>query len=88
MFDKVAGNSGLALSVPKTKLLVAGTGLTSDDLAPLELDEGVVDVVDQLNIWDHLWRLVVAWLLKLAIELHRHLGRLAVSVILCLLLQT
>ena len=46
MFDKVAGESGLTLSVPKTKLLVAGTGLTSDDLAPLELDEGVVYVVD------------------------------------------
>ena len=49
MFDKVAGESGLTLSVPKTKLLVAGTGLTSDDLAPLELDEGVVDVVDQFK---------------------------------------
>ena len=49
MFDKVAGKSGLTLSVPKTKLLVAGTDLTSDDLAPLELDEGVVDVVDQLK---------------------------------------
>ena len=31
IFDKVAGKSGLTLSVPKTKLLVAGTGLTSDD---------------------------------------------------------
>ena len=30
-------------------LLVAGTGLTSDDLARLELDEGVVNVVDQFN---------------------------------------
>ena len=49
MFDKVAGKSGLTLSVPKTKLLVTGTGLTSDDLAPLELDEGVVDVVDQFK---------------------------------------
>ena len=49
MFDKVAGDSDLTLSVPKTKLLVAGTGLTSDDLASLELDEGVVDVVDQFK---------------------------------------
>ena len=49
MFDKVAGESGPTLSVPKTKLLVAGTGVTSDDLAPLELDEGVVDVVDQFK---------------------------------------
>ena len=81
MFDKVAGESGLTLSVPKTKLLVAGTGLTSDDLAPLELDEGVVDVVDQFK---YLGSLVEAhaWLLKLVIELHKHLGLLAVSVIL------
>ena len=46
MFDEVAGKSGLTLSVPKTKLLAAGTGLTSANLAPLELDEGVVDVID------------------------------------------
>ena len=49
MFDEVAGESGFTLSVPKTKLLLAGTGLTSDDLAPLDLDEGVVDVVDQFK---------------------------------------
>ena len=34
------------LSISKTKLLVAGTGLTSDDLALLE---GVMDVVDQFK---------------------------------------
>ena len=49
MFDEVAGESGLTLSVPKAKLLVAGTGLASNDLATLKLDEGVVDVVDQFK---------------------------------------
>ena len=46
MFDKVATEFGLTLSVPKTKLLVAGIGLTGDDLAPLELEGGVVEVFD------------------------------------------
>ena len=30
IFDKVATENGLILSVPKTKLLVAGIGLTDD----------------------------------------------------------
>ena len=38
MFDEVATEYGLTLSVPKTKLLVAGLGLTNDDLTPLELN--------------------------------------------------
>ena len=37
------------MSIPKTKLLVAGTGLASDDFALLELGEGVVDMVDQFK---------------------------------------
>ena len=49
IFDEVATENGLTLSVPKTKLLVAGIGLTHDDLAPLELDGGVVEVVEQFK---------------------------------------
>ena len=49
IFDEVATENGLTLSVPKTKLLVAGLGLTIDDLAPLELDGGVVKVVEQFK---------------------------------------
>ena len=45
-FDEVATEYGLTLSVPKTKLLVAGIGLTDDDLAPLKLSGGVVEVVE------------------------------------------
>ena len=45
----VATENGLTLSVPKTKLLVAGLGLTIDDLAQLELDGGVVEVVEQFK---------------------------------------
>ena len=49
IFNEVARSFGVMLSIPKTKVLVAGTGLTSDDLAVLELGEGVVDVVDQFK---------------------------------------
>ena len=51
MFDKVAGESGLTLSAQRQSclLLVPVLVLTSDDLAPLELDEGVEDVVDQFK---------------------------------------
>ena len=46
IFDEVATENGLTLSVPK---LVARIGLTVDDLAPLELAEGVVEVVEQFK---------------------------------------
>ena len=49
IFDEVATENGLTLNVSKTKLLVAGLGLTIDDLAPLELDGGVVEVVEQFK---------------------------------------
>ena len=49
MFDEVATEYGLTLSVSKTKLLVAGLGLTNDDLAPLELNGGVVEVVEHFK---------------------------------------
>ena len=49
MFDEVASELGLTLSVPKTKLLVTGIGLTDDDLAPLDLHGGVVEVVDEFK---------------------------------------
>ena len=82
IFDEVAGENGLILSVPKTKLLVAGIGPTTDDLALLELDGNVVKVV-VFGIADGgRW---LGWLVKLAVGLQ---GPLAVSVILCLLLQT
>ena len=48
-FDEVATEYGLTLSVPKTKLLVAGLRHTNDDLAPLELNRGEVEVVDQFK---------------------------------------
>ena len=48
-FDEIATKYGLTLSVPKTKLLVAGLGLANDDLAPLELNGGVVEVVNQFK---------------------------------------
>ena len=49
IFDEGATEHGLTLSVPKTKLLVARTGLTNNNLAPLELDGGIVGVVEQFK---------------------------------------
>ena len=49
MFEEVASELGLTMSVPKMKLLVAGIGLTDYDLGPLELDGGVVEVVDEFK---------------------------------------
>ena len=35
IFDEVSAGVGLSLSVPKTKLLVAGVGLSPVDVSPL-----------------------------------------------------
>ena len=37
IFDEIVTENDLTMSVPKTKLQVAGIGLTVDDLAPVEL---------------------------------------------------
>ena len=49
IFDGVANENGLTLIVRKMKLLVTGIGLTDDDMAPSELDEGIVGVVEQFK---------------------------------------
>ena len=46
IFGVIATKNGLTL---KTKLLVAGIGFTNDDLVPLELDGGVVEMVEQFK---------------------------------------
>ena len=48
MFDEVH-SYGLTLNVPETKLLVAGLGLTNDDLAPLDLNGGVVELTEHFK---------------------------------------
>ena len=48
-FDEVAVKYSFTLSVLKTKLLVAELGLTDDDLAPLELSGGVMEVVEHVH---------------------------------------
>jgi len=47
LFEEVTAEFGLTLSIPKTKLLVAGANLTIDDVAPLELGGGSVEVVKE-----------------------------------------
>ena len=49
IFKKVTTEFGLTLSIPKTKLLVAGANLTTDDVAPLELGGGSVEVVKEFK---------------------------------------
>ena len=57
IFDEIVTEDDLTMSVPKTKLQVARIGLTVDDLAPVELAGGVVEVVEQF--WDRWWRYVM-----------------------------
>ena len=40
IFEEVTAEFGLTLSIPKTKLLVAGVNLTAEDVASLELGGG------------------------------------------------
>ena len=47
--NKVATEYGFTKSIFKTKLLVARLGLTNDDLAPLVLGGGAVEMVDQFK---------------------------------------
>ena len=49
IFDEIVSENDLTMSVPKTKLQVAGIGLTVDDLALLELARGGVEVVEQFK---------------------------------------
>ena len=49
VFDEVSAGWGLTLSVPKTKLLVAGVGLSPDDVAPLQMSGGTVQVVKEFQ---------------------------------------
>ena len=49
IFEGVTAGFGLTLSIPKTKLLVAGVNLTVEDVASLELDGGSVEVVKEFK---------------------------------------
>ena len=49
VFEEVSAGWGLTLSVPKTKLLVAGVGLSTDDVSPLQMNGGIVEVVKEFQ---------------------------------------
>ena len=57
VFEEVSAGWGLTLSVPKTKLLVASVGLSPNDVAPLQMNGGIVEV---LNEFQYLGSLVEA----------------------------
>ena len=87
IFDKVATEHGLTLSVPKTKLLVAGTGLTNDDLVPLKQDGGIVTVVEQFKYLGSLVEASGGVTGEVSCRIVQTSGLLAVYGILCLLHQ-
>jgi len=49
VFEEVTAEFGLTLSIRKTKLLVAGANLTVNDVAPLKLGGGSIEVVKELK---------------------------------------
>ena len=49
VFDEVSAGWGLTLSVPKAKLLVTGVGLYTDNVAPLQMSGGAVQVVNRFQ---------------------------------------
>ena len=71
----------------KTKLLVAGIGLTNDNLAPLELDGGVVEVVKQFKYLGLLVEALGGVVGEVSCRILKLLALLPVYVILCLLHQ-
>jgi len=54
VFEEVAAEFGLILSIPKMNLLVAGAYLTANNVAPLELGGGSVKVVKELKYLESL----------------------------------
>jgi len=52
VFEQV---TGLTLSIPKMKLLVAGANLTANDIAPFELGGGSVKVAKEFKYLGSLW---------------------------------
>ena len=49
IFEEVAVEFGLTLSIPKTKLFAAGANFTAYGVAPLELGGGSVEVAKELK---------------------------------------
>ena len=49
IFEEISAGWGLILSVPKTKLLVAGVKLSPVNVAPLQLNGGAVVVVREFK---------------------------------------
>ena len=48
-YIEVAAEFGLTVSLPKTKLLVAGHAVQEEDKAPIHLDHGSIDSVDEFT---------------------------------------
>ena len=49
--DKVVKECGLTISVPKTKLLVAGSNITQPDVDPIRNGESTIETVPSFVTW-------------------------------------
>ena len=88
VFDEVSAGWGLTLSVPKTKLLVAGVGLSPDVVAPFQMNGGIVEVVKEFQYLGSLVEAAGGMTGSLNIALCGLLGPLEAFVMLCLWIVT
>jgi len=47
--DRVVRACGLTISIPKTKLLVAGRNITQNDLDPISIGDGIIEIVSSFR---------------------------------------
>jgi len=85
LFEEVIAEFGLTISILKTKLLVAGANLTIDDVAPLEVGGGSVEVVKEFKYLGSLIKACGGMTREITVivELYRLPKFLVSSVVLC-----
>ena len=58
--------------MPKTKHMVTGRLVEEEDLAPIVLEEGEVEAVEELHTWDPWSKALEGWMQMYSEEWHRH----------------
>jgi len=84
VFDEVAAKFGLTVSVVKTNLLVAGSNLREEDLAPRGQ---LVEEVQSSSIWVPLWMPLGVWLWMYRTRLGGHLEPLGLCMAQCFVIE-
>jgi len=75
-FVQVGGKFGLTVSIPKTKGLVMGA-VSEDDVFPVEVRSGLIEMVDNLLIWALICQVMVKQLVRSSVRLPKLLKLLA-----------